>query len=131
MQSIEELQTKLSQIHLYVALPPPKLKEAIELILEKIKSLGFFVSRRAEGYALFPFQEAIDAGLPDLRLTIMPQAIIISIHFATDLTEENAAKIGKSPQEIYDLLLNAVNHCVNVLSKYKKHALIFEVKTPQ
>ncbi|MFH7860203.1 MAG: hypothetical protein QXR03_04315, partial [Candidatus Aenigmatarchaeota archaeon] len=99
MLSIKDMQNKLSEVYLYIELDEKNARKLEKKIFEKLSELNFYRSIRVEGYAFFLNKIAETIGLPNIRLVISKNILIIRIHMIPGLVEEKALAIGLTSQE--------------------------------
>lgn len=117
------MQNKLSEVYLYIELDESNARKLEKKIFEKLLKLNFYHSPRVEGHAFFLNKIAETIGLPNLRLVVSKNVLIIRIHMVTGLNEEKASAIGLTSQEIYSRIMQAINEVSNIYNEYSKLAI--------
>ncbi|MEM3631117.1 MAG: hypothetical protein QXY18_06885 [Nitrososphaerota archaeon] len=122
MLSIKDMQNKLSEVYLYIELDEKNARKLEKKIFEKLSELNFYRSIRVEGYAFFLNKIAETIGLPNIRLVISKNILIIRIHMIPGLVEEKALAIGLTSQEVYSKIMHAIDEVANLYNEYNKTA---------
>lgn len=116
------MQNKLSEVYLYIELDEKNARKLEKKIFEKLSELNFYRSIRVEGYAFFLNKIAETIGLPNIRLVISKNILIIRIHMIPGLVEEKALAIGLTSQEVYSRIMHAIDEVANLYNEYNKTA---------
>lgn len=116
------MQNKLSEVYLYIELDEKNARKLEKKIFEKLSELNFYRSIRVEGYAFFLNKIAETIGLPNIRLVISKNILIIRIHMIPGLVEEKALAIGLTSQEVYSKIMHAIDEVANLYNEYNKTA---------
>ena len=128
--SLERMQQSLNEIYLYIELRGDKAKKLEEQIFSRLSQLGFYQSRRAEGYAFFVNEAAALRSLPNIRLSISGNILITRTHMVSGLREENTSAIGLSVEEVYDRIVKGVEEIARVYDKFKQWAEFLIINKP-
>ena len=124
------MQQSLNEIHLYIELRGDQAKKLEEQISSRLTQLGFYQSRRAEGYAFFVNEAAALRGLPNIRLSASGNILITRIHMVSALREQNTSAIGLPVEEVYDRIINGVEEIARVYDKFKQWAYSLIINKP-
>ena len=128
--TIRELRDRLAQIQLVASISGEPASRLYEEVLAELTSAGFIPSRRAEGHALFPCENADILGLPHIRLANFGTMISLWIRGPYDLSREKAEMAGLTAEELYERILIGARRAAEVFERFRGVASSVLVSLP-
>jgi len=130
MRGIQDLRDKLAQIQLVASITGEPASRLYEEVIHELTTVGFIPSKRAEGHAFFPCENADVLGLPHIRLGHFGTMISLWIRGPYDLNREKAEMAGLTAEELYERILIGARRAAEVFERFRGTASSVLVSLP-
>ncbi|RLG46059.1 MAG: hypothetical protein DRN90_07125 [Thermoproteota archaeon] len=130
MSGIQDMRDKLAQIQLVASISGEPASRLYEEVLHELTAAGFIPSKRAEGHALFPCENADILGLPHIRLGNFGTMISLWIRGPYDLNREKAEMAGLTAEELYERILIGARRAAQIFERFREVASSVLVSLP-